>query len=1018
MPKINIKKPIITISVVLVGLFLVGSDVLAYDNSITHPALTKEIIKYYNQYFNKNIGNSDSEIIINGSIQEDVPGVRTLNHFYDPISGQGLNSSNAGLLSSLYGFLMPFSKSAKEWASNSSAQANFVGQFYTNSALNPYARLVQSAIDSQTTYTWNKALYKYIIGDKNSAFESLGHVLHLLEDMAVPAHTRNDHHLSGDPYEKYVSENLSNNINIDGLKQPYILSNLDDYFVNLAKYSNTNFYSKNTMLSVGGYNSPNFSINDLVQKNSHYYICKILDGQENCVLYFKIYNGNFLTILESDIELADPAKIIFKNNWSHLSKQVISYGAGLVDLFFKEVDRLKNDQAFLLSQKETFWDKIVGAVSNFLGINDNNKPTSTPTPAMTPVITPTSTPILTPTPQIMGVFLESGLNFQQIPTTTPVPSLTSSPSATLIPTIIPTSTPISTSTPSVTPVVYGGYYATSAGGTTTTTSTPTPTPEESSTPTITPEPTLEPTPESTPTPSPTPTPTPQILISEFLYNASGSDGGKEFVELYNIGNESINLKDWSLRMKINDATSTDALAIFGRNEADKTIITAKGFLLIGLNSYDENNYNKAADIVRSATMGQQASTTYQIQLLDNSDNFIDSIIYIDDSVNEGQGLERKAFVGSTAESMMSGTDQYQGNSFDETDDLTDFIVRDIPQPQNSESLLEPRQQPPKIINLNGIRNDVGLILQFDLEEATTTNISFIVKSSATTTDITEINWSSLVMVSTTDIVFNSTDNKYELILLNIPTSTTDYFVIRAQDIDGWYSEISDAFQFPIIIEPTPTPSPTPIFFEGFEDYSLSDLHNQGGWIREEYLGYRFSVGTGTVYEGEKSIYFDFIDSGGYSIYNKSVDITGDGIFSFKLQAHSNQGPGGVWSNKAYLGFNTKDGEQNNYWRFGMVPSDFGADKGDACYQQVAFINSHGGYICVPGAWIDAWYNFQIEFSQTNGIRARVNENEWSLWQKGGDWGEYTGGLGKITITAYGGPDNDYYLDNFEFFQSQ
>ena len=82
MPKINISKPIILMCIIFVGLFCASQNVLAYDNSVTHPALTREIIKYYNNYFNQNISVNDMEAIAGGSIGEDDPGVRTLNHFY------------------------------------------------------------------------------------------------------------------------------------------------------------------------------------------------------------------------------------------------------------------------------------------------------------------------------------------------------------------------------------------------------------------------------------------------------------------------------------------------------------------------------------------------------------------------------------------------------------------------------------------------------------------------------------------------------------------------------------------------------------------------------------------------------------------------------------------------------------------------------------------------------------------------------------------------------------------------
>lgn len=1039
MPKINIKKPIILICFILVGLFCVSSDVLAYDNLTTHPALTREIIKYYNNYFSKSISNEDIEMIASGSIKEDEPEIRTMNHFYDPISGKGLNFSNVGLASPIYGFLMPFAKSAKDWANNSSAQANFLGEFYANSALNPYARLTKNAIDAQTTHTWNKAIYKYIIGDKQLALENLGHVLHLLEDMAVPAHTRNDPHISGDPYEMYVAQKFGSNINITGLKSPFTFSNLGDYFHGLATYSNNNFYSVETIGLQSGYGKPECDPVKVEILNGRYYCIQKDEIGSHLLLSVSQKFGSFIST-KFDVSLDD--NLIRKDYWDNLSKQAVSYGAGLVDLFFKEVDRLKNDQGFLSSQKGTFLGKVIGAVNDFingvgdiLGINNSNQGNNQVTP--TPSIAPTAMPILTPTPtpQIKGIFLEAGTEFQESLSATPTPVIIPSPTISVSPTITPvlvlTPTPISTPppaggpTPTATPLVYGdGYYSGSAGGTTTTTPpptstptptfipTPTPTPEESPTPT--PEPTEEPSP--TPTSTPTPTPMPQILISEFLYNAEGSDKGKEFIELYNFGENDMDLNKWSLRLRIDDATSTSPLAIFGGNEPDKTIISAKGFLLLGLNSYDSVNYNnKSADMIRSVSLSQKATTTYTIRLLDKDNNLIDSIAYTKDSALKGNSLERKANASSTIEAMINGVDQYVGNGFDGAGDLTDFVIRTNPQPQNSESLSEPRQQPPKIINLSGeIRENENIILSFNLEEATTSDISFIVKSSATTTDIIEGNWNNLASPSTTDVVFNSQTNKYELALLGVSTSSSDYFIVRTQDQDEWQSEISDTYQFPlpvVVIEPTPTPPPTPTFFEGFEDYSSGNLNGKGGWINEEsFPYYQLRVVDNEAYDGNHSVslYESQGYSGGYSIYSKPVDISGDGTFSFRLKVHSTPNKG-EWTDNVYMSFISKGNIIGNSWRFGIVPTF-------RCYSKAALITGDAQFLCIPGGGIDAWHNFQIEFSQANGVRARVNENEWSAWQKEGSWGEYTGGLEKLRITAYG--NHQYYLDNLAFYPIQ
>ena len=1032
MPKINISKPIILMCIIFVGLFCASQNVLAYDNSVTHPALTREIIKYYNNYFNQNISVNDMEAIAGGSIGEDEPGVRTLNHFYDPINKRGLNSSHAGLISPIYGFLMPFSKSAKEWANNSFAQANFLGEFYANSALNPYAKLTKNAIDIQTTYTWDKAIYKYIIGDKRAAFESLGHVLHLLEDMAVPAHTRNDPHITGDLYEMYVAKNIAGSIDTSGLEPPFILFNLDDYFNGLATYSNNNFYSTDSIGMQNDYKLPEWNYLNIKTEGDF-----IFSIENDCLGEYILakrtkYNSVFLST-KNDIDMEHD--MIRNSYWSHLSKRAISYGAGLVDLFFKEVDKLKNDSSFLGDKKTTFLGKVVGAVGNFINnvgdvLFNNNQNVSTI--SVLPSATFTSSPVVIPTssPQINGMFLEVNNNVpsgtspvvisKTSTTSSPALTPTMAPKLTLTPTSTVTSSPILTQTPTPKPttVSYGGGYYSKASGTSTTTPTPVLTPIPTISPTSTPESSVDPTPTIVPDPTveptPTTTPTPQVVISEFLYDAVGTDAGKEFIELYNAGDDDVNLSDWSLRLKINESTSTESLIIFGKNEQDKIKIIAKGFLLVGLNNYDVINYNKAADAVRSVSLGQQSETNYEIQLLSNEDILIDSVVYMSNSAGEGQSLERKANSSSTIDSMINGVDQYSGNNFDDTDNLSDFIIRNSPEPQNSNSLLEPRQRPPKVINLTGeTRSDIGAILIFDLAEATTTPVSFIVKSSATTTNLIESSWDDLADVDIGGIIFNDDTDKYELSLVGVATTSVDYFVVRNKDLDGLYSEISDAYQFLSIADPTPEPTPifNLLFFEGFEDYSSGNLNGQKGWSNvESFPYYQLIVTNDESYGGDNSVSLynsqDYFS--GYSIYEKKINIEGDGIFSFKLKAHSSPSRG-EWINNAYLTFTSSDSVPNSSWSFGMVPTY-------RCYTQVALISSDGQFFCVPGGGIDVWHNFQIELRQHRGVRVRVDENEWSEWKQGGSWGEYSGKLEKIGIT--GRLDNRYWFDDLSFSSVQ
>jgi len=53
---------------------------------------------------------------------------------------------------------------------------------------------------------WGMALGEYHSGDKAAAYEYLGHVVHLLTDMTVPAHAHNDTHAFGETFEEWMDD--------------------------------------------------------------------------------------------------------------------------------------------------------------------------------------------------------------------------------------------------------------------------------------------------------------------------------------------------------------------------------------------------------------------------------------------------------------------------------------------------------------------------------------------------------------------------------------------------------------------------------------------------------------------------------------------------------------------------------------------------------------------------------------------------------------------------------------------
>jgi hypothetical protein len=94
-------------------------------------------------------------------------------------------------------------------------------------------------------------------------FRALGHVLHLLEDMGVPAHVRNDQHPFDEPYEIFLKKKLFDQYTalagftdadqliaaavVSNLPGDYSFNRFSDYFKELSDYIQTNYFSSDTV---------------------------------------------------------------------------------------------------------------------------------------------------------------------------------------------------------------------------------------------------------------------------------------------------------------------------------------------------------------------------------------------------------------------------------------------------------------------------------------------------------------------------------------------------------------------------------------------------------------------------------------------------------------------------------------------------------------------------------------------------------------------------------------------------
>lgn len=312
-------------------------------------------------------------LMVSGSEAEDHPTERSQHHFHDPIT-------NAGLDNNYYGV---------------GIFADFLALFYPSAEQSNAGRLIcsivslcepgfnlngTSAIDRVTGKTSGAYPYNYFAwpdtrryfynaltakakGDREHNFAltffALGHSLHILEDMAVPAHTRNDFlydHIwhgviHGSYLEGFVEDGRTvGNGSLIGNKITF--SRLTDYWDNdgshavkgLAEYSNNNFLSEGTVFRK--YGSPDWI--DIAR-----YEISAEDGKKDEVRYYRGRTSDGIDIPHlaavgllnpifnflSDKERAGKTAYLDPNCYEDYSEILIpkaaAFASGLTEYFFR-----------------------------------------------------------------------------------------------------------------------------------------------------------------------------------------------------------------------------------------------------------------------------------------------------------------------------------------------------------------------------------------------------------------------------------------------------------------------------------------------------------------------------------------------------------------------------------------------------------------------------------------------------------------------------------------------------------
>ena len=187
-------------------------------------------------------------------------------------------------------------------------------------------------------------------------------------------------------------------------------------------------------------------------------------------------------------------------------------------------------------------------------------------------------------------------------------------------------------------------------------------------------------------------PASHIVISEVEIRTL-ANADDEFIELYNPTDSNISFSGWRLTKKTAGGTQSNLIASMSG------AIVSHGFFLIASNVYTGSAAADRSYASSSAIAANNAVLLYSdagVTLVDKvgiggASDFEDSPTATPSS---GQSVERKASGSSTMESMTTGADQFLGNSEDNDNNSSDFILRDLPQPQNSQSAVEPASVTP------------------------------------------------------------------------------------------------------------------------------------------------------------------------------------------------------------------------------------------------------------------------------------------------------------------------------------
>lgn len=168
-----------------------------------------------------------------------------------------------------------------------------------------------------------------------------------------------------------------------------------------------------------------------------------------------------------------------------------------------------------------------------------------------------------------------------------------------------------------------------------------------------------------------------VVISELL-TGTPANASQEFVELYNPGDQPVTVDNWVVEYK--SATSADVASSWTRKATLTGEIKGHGFYLIASSQlYPESDAEWGSTL---------AATGGHIRLKDTAGRVSDLLGYgVTANAAEGTPVPAPSS-GKSLERLPGSLNPAAGNGVDTANNVLDFIVRDEPQPQSTDSPIE------------------------------------------------------------------------------------------------------------------------------------------------------------------------------------------------------------------------------------------------------------------------------------------------------------------------------------------